>query len=85
VSERFRVLTRIEAAKELNWLEPYEEWGWVVVEYPENGPPRFVGEDGGEPEDQLLIRDWRWVVPALNAAFEAGKLAATVTQPKGER
>lgn len=25
-----------------------------------------VGNDGGEPEDQLLVRDWYWVVQALN-------------------
>lgn len=26
----------------------------------------IVGNDGGEPEDQLLLRDWRWVVVLLN-------------------
>lgn len=26
----------------------------------------IVGEDGGQPEDQTLTRDWRWVVDALN-------------------
>lgn len=31
-----------------------------------------IGRDGGEPEDQLLIRDWGWVCPALNAAYAAG-------------
>jgi hypothetical protein len=25
-----------------------------------------VGSDGGEPEDQTLTRDWRWVTEALN-------------------
>lgn len=27
----------------------------------------IVGEDGGEPEDQLLVRDWVWVCDSLNA------------------
>lgn len=31
-----------------------------------------IGIDGGEPEDQTLARDWRWVAPALNAAYQAG-------------
>ena len=26
----------------------------------------IVGEDGGEPEDQVLIRDWNWVPIRLN-------------------
>lgn len=35
-----------------------------------------VGRDGGEPEDQTLVRDWDWVAKALN------KLAAsTPTRP----
>jgi hypothetical protein len=31
-----------------------------------------VGHDGGEPEDQLLVRDWHWVVDALNAVADEG-------------
>lgn len=42
-----------------------------VVEFRFDGP-KIVGSDGGEPEDQLLYRDWRWVVPALNAAYIDG-------------
>ena len=34
-----------------------------------------VGRDGGEPEDQLLVRDWRWVPEALNKAAAAERLA----------
>ena len=26
----------------------------------------YVGSDGGEPEDQTLCRNWRWVVEVLN-------------------
>lgn len=29
----------------------------------------FIAVDGGEPEDQFLCRDWKWVVTALNKAF----------------
>lgn len=28
---------------------------------------RILGCDGGEPEDQTLLRDWKWVVVELNA------------------
>lgn len=31
-----------------------------------NKPTRLVGEDGGEPEDANLARDFRWVVKELN-------------------
>ena len=31
-------------------------------------PPSLIGNDGGEPEDQTLNRDWSWVVGALNKA-----------------
>lgn len=30
---------------------------------------RFVATEGGEPEDQILCRDWAWVVPELNKAL----------------
>ncbi|GAF86353.1 unnamed protein product [marine sediment metagenome] len=50
---------------------PNEYDCWVIVDT-ETGDS--VGEDGGEPEDQLLVRDWSWVAPALNAASERGRL-----------
>ena len=28
--------------------------------------------DGGEPEDSCFYRDWAWVKPALEAAYQAG-------------
>lgn len=40
---------------------------------------RVVGSDGGEPEDQLLVRDWSWVVEELNA------LASALTVVRSER
>ena len=40
----------------------------------ENGVPvEFIGQDGGEPEDQTLRRDWAWVASALQAAYDFGK------------
>ena len=36
---------------------------WVLIDTKTN---TTVGWDGGEPEDQLLVRDWGWVVAALN-------------------
>lgn len=37
------------------------------------GEKTFVEFDGGEPEDQTLNRDWRWVKDWLALAFEAGR------------
>lgn len=36
---------------------------WAIVDT-EDG--RVLGCDGGEPEDQMLLRDWSWVVEELN-------------------
>lgn len=33
----------------------------------------LIGTDGGEPEDNTLRRDWSWVAPALQAAYELGR------------
>ena len=41
-----------------------DDEGWSVFDSLTN---RVIGSDGGEPEDQLLIRDWKWVIEALNA------------------
>ena len=41
----------------------------------------LIGMDGGEPEDQILYRDWKWVVPALNRAYIEGKKARTKASP----
>ncbi len=48
----------------------------AVVENMPDGSQRFVGCDGGSPEDQFLGRDWSWVIHELNAAYEAGKAGA---------
>lgn len=39
---------------------------------------RIVGGDGGEPEDQTLLRDWKWVPVELNAL--AAKLSSLERQ-----
>lgn len=43
------------------------DFGWAVYDTKRN---EVVGCDGGEPEDQLLVRDWGWVAVALNAVAE---------------
>lgn len=39
-------------------------------------PIRYLGRDGGEPEDQRLDRRWRWVKDALEWAHAEGGLDA---------
>lgn len=41
----------------------YSEACWELFDTVEQ---RVVGTDGGEPEDQLLVRDWSWVAVELN-------------------
>jgi hypothetical protein len=40
---------------------------WALVEYDGDQMVRIVGVDGGEPEDQTLVRDWNWVAVEMNA------------------
>jgi hypothetical protein len=55
---------------EVDYLLDYELMScsgiWL---YSDDVPLKLIGEDGGEPEDQTLRRDWRWVVDALNEAL----------------
>lgn len=37
---------------------------WTVID---RSTGKVIGSDGGQPEDQLLVRNWSWVVDALNA------------------
>ena len=55
--------------------DPYGDCDYdlYVFRYEGLRPVQFIGSDGGEPEDQTLGRDWAWVVPALNAAYELGR------------
>jgi hypothetical protein len=49
-----------------------DEYTWCVFEMDGDKPVRLIGNDGGDPEDQILVRDWSWVVTALNEAYEKG-------------
>ena len=65
---RFRVVSADEAYSR-GWIEDEGRFnsGWALLEFDDAGKfLRVVGQDGGEPEDQLLIRHWSWVVDELN-------------------
>jgi len=69
--DRFQLFTFDEALEKCLISDDsryYNEYSSYVVEVLENGY-RLLGSDGGEPEDQVLYRDWKWVVPELNKAF----------------
>ncbi len=73
--DRFRLATFDEAV-ELDIADELErhdhETCSFVVEITTGYYAEFIGMDGGEPEDQRLYRDWAWVVPALNKAYNDG-------------
>lgn len=77
---RFVVVSRDEAIKNC-WCEAdYCGDKWQNVLYDTSTtPPTEIGSDGGEPEDQTLVRDWRWVPKILN------KLANEIEQLRGGR
>lgn len=59
----------------MNWEHVTEDdmhWCWGVWSFMGDTPLTYMGEDGGEPEDQVLIRDWRWVAHALEVAYKDG-------------
>lgn len=48
----------------------------------EDGEPvEEIGSDGGEPEDNSFLRDWKWVAPALQEAYELGRAHGMNTPP----
>ena len=49
------------------------ESGWHIVLYRDGLPLSIVGSDGGEPEDQIFVRDLDWIAPALNDAYRWGR------------
>ena len=66
--KRFIVVSEREAREEIG-NEAVDAWGdrddsWLLIDRHKRC---VVGADGGEPEDQLLVRDWSWVAEALNA------------------
>lgn len=56
-----------------------EDYRYLLVEFIDEKPARIVGSDGGAPEDQSLLRDWRWV------AFEMNQLAAAAASGDSAR
>jgi len=80
MKERFKVLSSTEAINQGfirgDEVEFYKNNpNWLLFEFDEtDNEPRLVGQDGGEPEDQLLVRDWSWVVKELNRAYKRGYL-----------
>lgn len=38
-----------------------------------DGKEVFFANDGGEPEDQTLLRDWAWVQDAIRLAYDIGR------------
>lgn len=72
MTDRFQLMDFNEVVKlelEVEGSRYWEEHTMFVVDI---CGPRIIGSDGGEPEDQRLYRDWAWVVPALNKAYQEG-------------
>lgn len=58
--------------------QQFEDWGdtWdmsCVYRFEGETPIELIGWDGGEPEDQVLYRDWAWVPKALKKAYDLGR------------
>lgn len=47
-----------------------DDFCWVLVEtHPDGKVARVIAQDGGEPEDQTLARDFSWVPDILNEYY----------------
>ena len=57
-----------EAQRESLGFYDSSDYCWVLLDDADN----IIGCDGGEPEDQVLVRDWSWVVDAMNKAHADG-------------
>lgn len=74
MSERFKVVEN----SGMNF------YNWALIDTKDNN--RKLGTDGGEPEDQTLVRDWSWVANELNALDdEIERLKAALDGGKGVR
>lgn len=65
------------------WLRDAKSYGggWHCIgRSSRDGLYRIIGSDGGEPEDQTLVRGWAWVTGALHDAYNAGRHDAEVAQ-----
>lgn len=71
------------------WVEGKWEWlgatetnyGWSIYRFVDGTPVEYIGSDGGEPEDQLLVRDLSWIAGALEAAYRRGLEASRLETP----
>lgn len=72
--DRFVVVSVAEAIerKYPGWedFQRYQDYFWCLYETDGEKPTRLVFSDGGEPEDQSLVRDWSWVPEELNRLSE---------------
>ena len=71
--DRFIVVSVTDAIKKKypEWEEfqrriNYGDYFWCLYETDGEKPVRLVFSDGGEPEDQSLVRAWKWVPKELN-------------------
>ena len=75
----FRVALVDSADAIPHWVDPdefkganFEDGYRACVVVLQDGKVRYHW-DGGEAEDNLYLRDWAWVAPALDAAYDAGR------------
>ena len=48
----------------------HNDFCWILVEtHPDGKVARVIAQDGGEPEDQTLARDFSWVPDILNEYY----------------
>jgi hypothetical protein len=77
MNDRFRVV-HFQDACQNGWHEDCcncrESWDFYYELYDTkvtvDGKPKFIGSDRAEPEDKLLVRDFRWVLEAMNRLAE---------------
>lgn len=43
-----------------------KDYYWVLCHIKDNKPIQYIAHDGGEPEDQVFVRDLNWIAPLLN-------------------
>ena len=55
---------------------------WCVVLFEDGKQKEIIGWDGGEPEDQVLVRDWDWVADALKKAYDKGFEDGIMNEPE---
>lgn len=75
----------VDEAKRLHLLHSECGGYYAILEVATDGTENkvaYIGSDGGEPEDQLLCRDYSWVVDALNDAYRKGREDAETAQAR---